>query len=210
MLQRATTITAVMVALVACGGPRFIPVADPAVRVEYPGFSVLPPPGEGWTVVRGPSFVVFRKQLGSKTHSLGAMIGIHTGVRPDRFGFAEYKVDPEVFAALAKFSTQQMNPPGGRMRFLEHTTMPDDRFGYCVREYARMEDRGSPLSSSAKEGFLLQEDQGYECLHPDSSRVIVQMMVSERGLPGESDPTVKQIRERFFAGFQFRKLARVE
>ena len=35
--------------VVGCaGGPQFIPVTDPTQRLEFEGFSILPPQGDNW------------------------------------------------------------------------------------------------------------------------------------------------------------------
>ncbi|MFQ5946686.1 MAG: hypothetical protein ACE5NC_10635, partial [Anaerolineae bacterium] len=35
-------------------GPRLIPINDPTQRVEFDGFSILPPRGRGWVMVVPP------------------------------------------------------------------------------------------------------------------------------------------------------------
>jgi hypothetical protein len=196
-----------VLALIGCAASEFVPVKDPTVRIEAYGCSILPPPGPGWyrcpdLHLRGSDAVVFAKQSGSTTHTIGAMVGRHTGFNPASVGFAEYATNPEVFAAYVKATTQYMNPPGSRMLFLEHSVVPDAQFGYCAEEHAKLEDRGSPVAPQV----LIQEDWSYSCLHPNSSRVMIQISLSERGIPGESDPSLTNVREQFFKSLQFRPL----
>jgi hypothetical protein len=197
----------VVFALIGCATQEFTPVKDPTVRVESDGFSILPPPGPDW--YRGPDLhfkssdaVSFTKQAGVKTHTLAVTAGRHTGFDPASVGFAEYATKPEVFTEYVKATTQHMNPPGSRMRILELSAVPDTQLAYCVKEHAKFEDHGS---SSAPQ-VLIQEDWTLTCLHPNSSRVIVEVVFSERGLPGESDPSLTNVREQFFKSLQFRPL----
>jgi len=205
----------VLIATGCAGFPSSVPVTDPTVRMEFPGFSVLPPPGDGWSLRRaqyhGMDLIGFRKELGNPTHTVAATVAEHS-VRPDLVQFADYHLKPEVFARFVEEGLVRSNPPPprGRMRNLKYTVEPDSRLGYCARQITKAEDVGSPFAKDTKEGFLLQEDFAYFCLHPDSPTVAVEIDVSEQAradeLLGQDSVTIKEIRERFFAGFQFRKL----
>jgi len=162
-----------VLALVGCATSGFIPVQDPTVRIESYGFSILPPQGPGWyrrsdIHTKGSDIVGFAKQGGSKTHTIGVMVGRHTGFDPASAGFAEYATNPEVFAAYMKAATQHMNPPGGRARIIELSAVPDTKLGYCVRQHAKFEDHGSPV----KPQVLIQEDWvigAFIRIHPELS-----------------------------------------
>jgi len=191
-----------------CATPELTPVADPAVRVEGSGFSVLPPPGTGWNVewkvIGGSRALVFFRQgsPGSLSHTVAVSAHSSTVMDPGAVGFPEYANDMEVFAAYIKKSTEVQNPPGGRTLALQHTVVPDTRHGHCAMEYAKWEDRGSKVVS----GVLIQQDWQLACLHPDSAQVIIALTVSERGHSGETDPTLAAAREAFFDSLQFRPL----
>src|SRR5262249_23516097 len=163
----------VLIATGCAGFPSEVPVADPTVRMEFPGFSVLPPGGDGWSLRRGQyqgmDWMAFRKELGNPTHTVAASVAKHS-VRPDLVRFPDYRVKPEVFARFVEEGLVRSNPPPprGRMRNLKYTVVPDSRLGYCAKQITRAEDMGSSSSKDTKEGFLLQEDVNYYCLHPDS------------------------------------------
>lgn len=207
---RVRAVCAVLVAGIAvgCATPGLAPVADPAVRVEGSGFSVLPPPGTDWHMewrVIGDSRVLsFLRQgsPGSLSHTVAVSAHSSAVMDPGAVGFPEYANDMEVFAAYIKKSTEVHNPPGGRTLALQHTVAPDTRHGHCAMEYAKWEDRGSKVVS----GVLIQQDWQLACLHPDSAHVIVHLTVSERGHPGETDPSLAAVREAFFGSLQFRPL----
>jgi hypothetical protein len=203
-IKQAIPALLVLVPLVGWSAPEFSPVKEPAVRIESAGFSILPPAGSNWHMRKIDNGWVFARQgsPGSHTHTVGAAIMRHTGFNPGSVGFAAYATNPEVFAAYVKKATEAMNPPGSRMRFLDHTVVPDSRLGYCAREYAKFEDRGSPVTAAV----LTQEDWSYTCLHPSSPQVIIQVSFSERGLPGETDPSLPSIREQFWESLEFRPL----
>lgn len=167
-------------------------------RLVFEGYSLLPPPGSGWRIVSRDRWgVVFGEESSSVRHSLAALAATHRGFDPASVGFATYAKDPQVFAAYVKAATANANPPGGRTRILEHEVVADSRFGYCAREHVRFEDRSSSLTVRK----LILEDWAYSCLRPDDPTILVQIVFSERGLPGKSDPAVAEVRERFFSGF---------
>jgi len=206
-LARSVLVAGILVGC-ATPAPEYVPVTDPTVRVEGSGFSVLPPPGTGWHlkwVMMGNERVLsFNRQgsPGSWSHTVVASAGRSTVADPGAVGFPDYASDMEVFAAFIKKSTEVNNPPGGRMLALEHTVVPDTRHGHCVMEYARWQDQGSKVVS----GALIQQDWQLCCLHPDSVHVIIHLNVSERGHPGETDPSLAAAREAFFESLQFRPL----
>jgi hypothetical protein len=141
---------------------------------------------------------------GSYSHTIAASALSSTVADPGAVGFAEYASDLAVFAAFIKKSTEVGNPPGGRMFALEHSVVPDPRHGHCAMEYARWQDQGSTVVS----GVLIQQDWQLSCLHPDSAHVIINLVVSERGHPGETDPSLAAARDAFFESLQFRPLKR--
>lgn len=203
-INRIASLLFAFLAASACAAAEFVPIDGPPVRFEVSGFSIQSPPGTGWYMNRSDSGITFAKKgsSGSDTHTIAATVERFSGFDPALVGYAEYDTRPEVFAAYAKKATEQMNPEGGRMLFFEHTAVPDTQMGYCVKEYAKFEDHGSPVAPEV----LIQEDWSYVCLHPDSSRVIVQVVFSERGAAGERDPLVPSMREQFFQGLKFRPL----
>lgn len=148
--------------------------------------------------------IAFARQgsSGTATHTIAASVEGFSGFDPALVGYAGYDTKPAVFAAYAKKATEMMNPKDGGMQIIEHTAEPDSRFGYCVNEHAKFEDYTSPSAPKV----LIQEDWSYVCLHPDSTGVIVQAVFSERGLPGEQDPSVPYWREQFFRSLKFSPL----
>lgn len=192
-----------------CSSPSYTPITDPSARIEVNGFSILPPQGAGW--LRAPDVhlgssdgVAFVKQAtpGSYTHTVGVTVTPHVGFNPASVGFADYAKKPEVFAAYVKAAVEHANPPGGRMQLLELSTVPDTKFGYGARGHAKFEDHGSRITNQ----LLIQEDWTLTCLHPDSPVVMIEICFSERGLPGEQDSSLADVREQIFNSLQFRPL----
>lgn len=84
----------------------------------------------------------------------------------------------------------------------ELEVVPEAKPGYCAKMKATFDDHGSPVAPKV----LVQDDWGYTCLHPSSAKVIIEFVISQRGLPGESDPSLATIREQFLKGFKFRPI----
>jgi len=93
--------------------------------------------------------------------------------------------------AYAKKATEQMNPEGSGMQFVEHTAAPTPQMGYCVKEYAKFEDHGSPVAPKGAD-----QRTGLCVPDPDSSKVIVQAVFRTRAT-GERDPQVPYHAEQF-------------
>lgn len=182
-----------------CAPSGFQPVRDPLTRIESKKFSVLPPAGSGWQMRQADNFLFFGKNLGSSTHTVGISIARHQNVQPELAGYGEYATNPEIFAAYVKASIEHMNV-SGRMQISELTVVPDTRFGYCAKFHGKMEDQGSPVTTQV----LQQEDYGYSCLSPSHNRDIIEVNFSERGLPGESEPALNEVREQLFLGLQLK------
>jgi hypothetical protein len=206
-MRRSIIGIAMFLVLAGCATTARFPIRDTTVRIDSYGFSILPPQETGWYRLedlhfRGTDVVVMGKQSGSKTHTVVVFIRRQKEFDPALVGFSEYATNQEVFASYVENNLQKSNPPGSRMRLLEHSTSPDTRLGYCVKGISKFEDHGSPYAPQ----ILIQDDWTYTCLHPDSTHVSVEISFSERGFPGESDPALTNIREQFFKSFQFRPL----
>ena len=209
MIPRAVAYGCVLVlsaALAGCvaSGPEI--VAKPSGRIDFADFSIAPPQGSGWQMLRDDNGVMFRKTTGSGTHAYVASASRRTGFATVAAGFPDYATDPAAFAALVKALGEPDDLAGtGAPSLVEHEVVADMRFGHCAREYTRKEDR----RVSAEAGVATEKEWSYSCLRPNSPAVIVRISFTERGLPGEADPSAAALREAYFDGFHFTATAAV-
>ncbi|HJV64325.1 MAG TPA: hypothetical protein VJ550_01185 [Geomonas sp.] len=206
MRRKACALAAVL--LVTGCATSMTPIKDPTVPIQSYGFSFLPPQEPGWyrlddRHMRNTDCVMLgKKDSNSKTHTLAILVCRHQGFDPAVAGFPDYATKPEAFAEYVKRNVKHSNPPTGRMKILELEVIPAAQPGYCAKTRAKFEDHGSAVAPDV----LLQDDWSYTCLHPSSSKVIIQFGISERGLPGEHDPDLAEVRDRFLKDFKFRPL----
>ena len=155
-----TLILAIALAGCAASGPEI--VTNPVGRFDFPGYSIVPPLGSGWQMMRDENGVVLRKEAGSTTHTYVALVERLTGFDAVAAGFVDYATDPVVFAAFVKASAEQTDPAVGRTNLIEHEVVADKRFGHCARAYTKTLDQRPPFAPNV----LTEEQWSYLCLRP--------------------------------------------
>ena len=171
-------------------GPRPTRIADPTQRVQFRGFSLLPPNGPGWMAAPpiptqpAPSYLVafFGKEAENRgarnVHTVAASVftwdvGSKTFDTPaDFLHFEEAESDHAVGA--------QVSP---RHRVLDSKTELDASLGpKCIKYDYNIEDTGVPSAPGSP--FILTM-HGYRCVHPKWPRYLIDVGYSERYLNGE-------------------------
>lgn len=173
--------------------PRLTPVSDPTRRLEFPGFSVQPPPGEGWLILPPKEGqVVFAKEAGSKNHTFATYVVVSR--LPEQVRFET----PDDFLAYVK----SVEAPKNTWRFwiLEYyEEVLDTTFApYCVRYDYKLADRGAFLTE-----IPILDIHGYSCLHPDSKKWLIRVNYSDRSMQGEITKTLREEGEAFIKNFRF-------
>jgi len=194
--------------VVGCaGGPQLIPVTDPTQRLEFEGFSVLPPRGEHWFMAppalrkqQGPDVIVSFLKLAtppSITHTVAAV------VRGGRILHISAGSRAELIQKLAqdysdKFSQTGRNRPVSVNISLDRTLAPD-----CVRYDVTLEDRGVPLYPGS---IFILDQHGFLCLHPDLSDAAIDIQYSQRRLQEDPPLSLEAEGEPFVKSLMFNKL----
>jgi len=185
MVARIAVI-AVVVGLTACasmGGEPIRPVTDPEAAVQGPGFSVLPPTGSGWHVLRdsGSATVVFAKKDPEHIRQRGsvfvavALVKARTDIAtPDAL---RAELEREIRASSPRYRLT-------RLDLDPYTDAPQGTV--CVRIGTTSEERDNPNRPGET---LLMTITGKACRHPLSPRHYVLATLSERR-PIEAQPLV--------------------
>jgi YVTN family beta-propeller protein len=165
-------------------------IADPTQRVQFRGFSLLPPNGPGWLEIPplptqpGSAYLVasFGKEpehpRAENIHTVAATVetwdmGSKTFDSPAAFlRFEETRA--------AEAVNMKVSP---RHRLLAAKSALDNSLGpSCIRYDYTVEDTGVPWAPGSP--FIL-EMHGYRCLHPKWPRYVIDVGWSQRYLPGE-------------------------
>jgi hypothetical protein len=189
---------------VACApGPRYTPVTDPTQRLEFQGFSILPPRGENWFISRSPSIpdpswtlpVKFGKSFrDSKTHSF------YAAAMTASLGNVTIESRTELLKHMARvFSVGEKGEPQSTPL---HTKVAFGKYlgRECVRYEYITEDRSSRVHPGSV--FILIR-KGFIFLHPDSSSFLLRLEYSERYLRGEQSFSLEAEVEPFFRSLVF-------
>ena len=190
--------------VVGCVAPRFIPVADVTQRLDFHGFSILPPQGKDWYVVeKDPRAVAFRKKLMERprqpedlNHTFAALAGAVDLKQPTFDSPTE----------LREFVERSLQGEG-RFSLIESRVVLDGSLGFdCMRYDAIQEERGNPRAA----GFVLVITMhGLFCPHPYAPGLIVHVHYSERRVQGDRalfDEALRREVEPFLRSVVFTRL----
>jgi len=184
------------------------PIINPAERVEFDGFSVLPPQGKNWYLGKSPYHgVVFRKRL-FETPRSPEMHSFYASVTRDDLNGKELETPQDLLAFVEH--TFRVEP---RFRVVNSNVVLDDAMGNimdtdCVRYDMVQEERNNPI---APEAVLTLTVHGFTCRHPSSPKVAIGAWCSERYPQGEQsllDETLQQECESFLKHVLLKPLGR--
>ncbi len=190
---------AIVSLLVGCATTRGLtPVTDPAQRIEFDGFSILPPRGEGWFRLEQPPQVdpnmtvraYFIKRVTEEVSSPSELHRLTAVVRTFNLGDVRHESPIEFLKGVA----------GG----FSGKSFLDKCFGWdCVRYQSTSEDLRNPQFPGyvfviSKEGFVV--------LHPDSPTLVINVEFRQyyaRGLQPLSAEALEREVEPFQMSLEF-------
>ncbi len=155
-----------LIMLVGCASP-LKQVKDPNKSFERPGYSILPPVGDGWFFVDqeqvGRFDLAFGKKFDSSTHTLSGLVAeIHS--------YAQFE-NPEEFLNYVEKSKDLGTDPR-RFKMIENEISLDPKFGgYCVKYSAMAEDHGA--SNKGNKEYLILNLYGFIFIHPYFENLII-------------------------------------
>lgn len=196
------------IVLVACVSQTAIrPVTDTSTRLQYYGFSVLPPQGGYWYFGgEGEYGVNFGmgdpekyKERSDLTHTL--ILEVSNLEYADEKGVWNVNSPETLRQATENFLEAQSR---GRFRLTSSALNPYRTQGTdCVRFNAVYEEHDNPRAPGT---VLIVNDQGFMCRHPNSNQRIVHAISSERYKQGEKpflDGELRQNVDQFFESIIF-------
>lgn len=200
VVEQARTITQVPPASV---GPTRTSVSNSKQRMEFQGFSLLPPVGKDWFIEPIPDKreAVFTKSLSehvSKPADLSTVVAtvriIDTANAPETLQprLRQRFQTSEDFVRFVEWWVKESGSEYEHPRFLllEATVKLDQTLGpYCARVDALVEDYGVPQFPNS---VFLQSDHTIRCLHPHDVRFILWAGYSQRYVKGEQPAAIVQ------------------
>jgi len=195
------TLLGVGLGIVGCAGPQLSPVTIPTQRLEFEGFSILPPHGENWLVTppairakQGSNVIVsFYKRLNrpSKTHTVIAVVA--SVWLPAEMGTRAERLQKYAQAALT-----------GRYRPVMVNISPDGTLAPdCIRIDATTEDRGVPGYPGTP---FIADTHAFVCFHPDWPEAAIDIHYSQRRLLEEAPLSLEAEGEPFVRSLIFTRL----
>lgn len=154
--------------VVGCAvAPRLTPITDPTQRLQFQGFSILPPTGKGWFKVEPPPQVnpsltakaYFIKRLTEGVTPPSELHRVTAVVRTLSLGDVKFENRTELLQHLAREFSEKS--------FLDKCLGWD-----CARYEFTSEDPSHPQFP----GFVFViRAQGFVVLHPDSPRFVINL-----------------------------------
>ncbi len=180
------------VASFACAAQaqRANPILEPEQPWSFQGFSLRPPAGAGWySLAKSRTRAALGRRVESRTHTLVAAVHSARLARP--FG------SPDAIAAELRARRGRGLDPA-RFRLVGSEERRDDLDGaWCTRYRLDAEE----LAPGA--GLLVLRVEGRSCVHPAAPDLLVELSVSERGLPGEGDEDARAQAGSFLDSLRF-------
>jgi hypothetical protein len=184
--------------------PQSIPVTNPNQRLEFDAFSILPPSGEGWSLMNPAPFrtqipdllVIFSKTVTppSRLHTITATV--RGGRLPNIAGSRA-----EILQQLARVNLAQTEQ---RYRPVTVNITPDSTLAPdCLRYDGVIEDRGVP---GHPDSVFLWDQHGFVCIHPYVPEGAIDIQYSQRWLQGEQPLPLEAEGESFLKGLEFKHL----
>ena len=167
------------------------PVRQPAQRFNDAGFSVVPPPGDGWYGMRMDGMITFGKAF-SPMHTFAASIAV---IRVKNQFASPQDFLHFVDNAKSKGTNSQRFTVLVSDFALDPAVGPD-----CVKYHREAQDHESPVAHGKT---LILNVFGITCLHPDDPHRAVDIEYSERSVAGNVTSSVYAEGQAFLSSLQF-------
>lgn len=187
-----------IIILTGCASP-FMKIDQPSTPFDRPGYTIYSPQGQGWLFIEGDQpgkhALTFLQPQKSKTHTLYANV-------EEIPSYANFETPQEFQSYFQKGMQVGFDPR--RYKIVEEENKLNNRFGdFSVSHYSSLEDHGAAQFSDFP--YLLMKTSGYYFIHPHKENLIINVIYSERGKPGELDDNFKEKAKSFTNGLNLKK-----
>lgn len=191
MRSRRRAILIFWACIIAAGceaaGPGLQPISDPTRRVEVPGLSVLPPPGDNWFLfpvspherIPGSALIMFAKKLRDAPAARPEDERlVYAGVFGLDLGERRFDTPPEFLEHFkGEFEGRTGEMITGRQRLIGFEATLDDSLGATCVRYSRLTE----VTGLARfpDALFILATRGFTCLHPHWPRYAVNVVYSQ-------------------------------
>ncbi|MEE4314924.1 MAG: hypothetical protein V2J11_10510 [Desulfofustis sp.] len=195
-------VTALLVTFSCCGCAdntgRYLPVYTNTPRISTLGFSVLPPPGQGWYERVNRDSLFYVKKVDSDTYSIAS--------RATEVHFSEEF--PEINDFLAHVKERKLiSVDPSLIRNVRLSFDVSEKSERCVRYRQCYEDhRAEGSHELSAQPFTIVSNTGLICVHPDNDRLGIDLFYQERQSSGKPAPSFASEGESFLASLSFLSL----
>lgn len=185
------------VALSACSS-NIHKLDDTQQRFYRKGFSMLPPQGPGWEVMKGNHNKVTFIKKGDAPKSSYVILGYSS------LHSIKYTSEEEFQLVMGKLRISMEFRPKRNVILDKKVSMAPEIGEYCLKSYSKMKDFGK--YTRHENNYLMRENFGLVCLHPDDKSQLVNFAVSYRYPPGAEDKEIGHKAEQILAGIRLEPL----
>lgn len=177
------------------------PVTAPTQRLEFPGFSILPPRGDNWFIAPSMSLApnvtyvaAFAKQTRERTYTIRAAV-LTVDMKDERFG------SPTEFLRVVERAIEEEMKTSPRHRLLASRVSLESSLGSnCVVYDQTVEDSGVPQFPGS---IFILTMHGFRCAHPHWPRYVIDVGYSQRVPRGDQTLSVEAEVEPFLKSLMF-------
>ena len=167
-------------------------VADPSVRIDIRGASVLPPQEKAWKIVqKNDNQLSLIKGIPQSDSTYSAIVMINE--LPDIESEEQFSEISKKFLAVYDTERFTIKKEEGEISYSRET--------YCWRYHLIAEDRGAKTRTGEK--VMLLEVIGYICQHPKDRKKGINFGYSHRYYPGDEDTEIKNKANEFLDNVTF-------
>lgn len=172
-------------------------ITDVSQRIELIGLSVLPPQEDGWKYRRDSAiYTTFGKEGTQEAQSIIGLVAL-------------YKI-PDITSEeeFIKVSSDLLGLGSGDPRYedaIDDLVYSTEKNTPSVRYHSKYKDLGA-INLPKGTAHLMTEDIGIFCKHPDNPSIGVNIVLSQRSLPGDTVENFKELADEFIKNAEFSQL----
>jgi tetratricopeptide (TPR) repeat protein len=193
MFKRIVPFLLTIVFISSCNGQSFREVADPSVRIDIRGASVLPPQEKAWKIIQKSEnrlSLIKGNPQSDATYTASVMINELSDFESEEQFSKEI---PKKFLSVYDSDRFTIKKEEGEIT--------RSRENYCWTYHLIVEDRAAKTRTGKK--VMLLEIIGYICQHPKDRTKGINMQYSHRYYPGDEDPEIKNKAKEFLDNVTF-------
>lgn len=197
LFSKALLLCLLMLAISSCS-TSLRKVENVSERFYRAGFSLLPPQESGWQVKDGSRRKISFFKKGSAPKSSYVVMAFSSEHS------LSFESEEEFEMLMGKLRLSMEFRPKRNVFLEKKVSLARDIGKYCLKSYSKMKDFGKRGKSS--DTYLLMENFGLICLHPEDKTQLVNFAVSYRYPPGAKDQNIKAKADKLMSSLQLEPL----